>query len=57
MDRLQSPFERVDVPVTNWMARNGALLLRISAGAVIGATVRRGRAVAESGGLEERRQS
>src|SRR5258707_3955340 len=34
MQRLYDLFDRVDVRVTNWMARYGILLLRISLGIV-----------------------
>lgn len=34
MDSLRALFNRVDVPVTDWMARYGILLLRISVGIV-----------------------
>src|SRR3990172_9115307 len=34
MNRFRALFYRVDVPVTNWMARYGILLLRISVGIV-----------------------
>lgn len=34
MDRLNELFHRIDVPLTNWMARYGVVLLRISLGIV-----------------------
>ncbi|GAB4518617.1 MAG: DoxX family protein [Anaerolineae bacterium] len=34
MERLNRLFQRVDVPLTNWMARYGVVLLRISLGVV-----------------------
>lgn len=34
MERLRSLFDRIDVDVTNWMARYGIVLLRVSLGIV-----------------------
>lgn len=34
MDNLQARFDRLDVAITNWMARYGLLLLRLSLGLV-----------------------
>ncbi|MDK3161417.1 DoxX family membrane protein [Kamptonema cortianum] len=34
MERLNDLFRRIDVPLTNWMAKHGVTLLRISLGVV-----------------------
>jgi hypothetical protein len=47
-NRAAGLFQRVDHAVTDWMARHGLVLLRVSLGIVVGATVRGGGMRAEA---------